>query len=106
MGVRDFFQQKKEEAANSIKDNINEAVNNSVEGVKESVKEGIKEAAGEIWDGILIAVNNSIDSIGLIAIMSALLLNMMSVPNAGKWCYTIFGFYIVIKIMLKVLLII
>lgn len=104
MGVRDFFQQKKDDITNSVNDSINQTVTNSVEGVKESVKEGIAEATSNIWDQILHAVNNSVDGICLILLMSALLLNMMSVPNAGKWCYTIFAFYIVIKIMIKALL--
>lgn len=102
--IGDFFQQKKEEVTNSVNDSINETVNNSVEGVKESIKEGVAEATSNIWDQILHAVNNSIDGIALVLVMSTLLLNMMSVPNAGKWCYTIFAFYIVIKIMIKALL--
>jgi hypothetical protein len=85
-----------------IADNLNEFK----DGLKESVKEGINESISGLWHGFLNVFSNGIDAFALIAIMVTWLLHIMSVPNAGKWCYIIFAFYIVIKIILKALLMI
>jgi len=78
------------------------------ESLKESITQGIFEgfnnAVDSIWDKILSAIFNGIDGVGLIAVMVTWLLFIMSVPNAGRWCYTILAFYIVAKVTLKAFL--
>jgi len=63
----------------------------------------INDAAHNFFKNMLDGLNTGLDIIGLITTMATWLLNMMSVPNAGKWCYTIFAFYIVLKVVLKAL---
>lgn len=70
---------------------------------RNAIEDGIHQTAVNTWDWLLGNINNSIDGIGLIGIMTTWMLNMMSVPNSGKWCYTIFAVYIVAKILLKCL---
>ena len=73
---------------------------------KNAIENGIHQTIINTWNWLLGSINNSIDGIGLIGVMITWMLNMMSVPNAGKWCYTIFAFYIVIKILIRTLSII
>jgi len=74
-----------------------------VDIIKNSIESGVHQTAVNTWSWLLGSINNSIDGIGLIGVMTTWMLNMMSVPNSGKWCYTIFAVYIVVKILLKCL---
>ena len=69
--------------------------------IKNSIEAGIHQTATNTWHWMLSSINNSIDGLGLISIMITWMLHMMSVPWAGKWCYSIFALYIVIKILIK-----
>ena len=87
-----------------IREIITNYTTTQTEGLKYSIMEGFNKAVDNIWDKILSEIFHSIDGIGLILILVTWLLFMMSVPNAGKWCYTIFAVYIVAKITLKAFL--
>lgn len=72
-----------------------------IDAIKNSIEAGIHQTAFNTWHWILGGINNSIDGVGLIGVMITWMLHMMSVPWAGKWCYSIFALYIVIKILLS-----
>lgn len=74
------------------------------QSITESITEGFNNAVNNIWDKIFTGIYYGIDGIGLIFVLVTWMLFMMSVPNAGKWCYTGFAFYIVAKITLKAIL--
>ena len=93
MSIREYLLKKIEIDSNNLTDSVSNAISN-----------GIYNGINNLWDKIVLSINGSIDTIGLIGIMSTWILNMMSVPNAGKWCYKIFAFYIVIKVVLICLL--
>ena len=77
---------------------------NLTNSVSDAISTGVCNGLHHLWDKFLIAFNGSIDTIGLIGIMGTWMLNMMSVPNAGKWCYKIIAFYIILKVVLKICL--
>jgi len=93
LAIRDYILQKIETNSNNLTNNVSDAIST-----------GISNGLSKLWDKFLISFNGSIDTIAIIGIMSTWMLNMMSVPSAGKWCYTIFALYIVIKVVLKVCL--
>ena len=93
MSIREYLLKKIE--LNS--DNLTNSVSNAI-------STGISNGLSKLWDKFLVATNESIDTIAIIGIMSTWMLNMMSVQNAGKWCYNIVAFYIILKVVLKCLL--
>jgi len=77
---------------------------NLTNSVSDAISTGISNGLSKLWDKFLVATNESIDTIAIIGIMSTWMLNMISVQNAGKWCYNIIAFYIILKVVLKCLL--
>lgn len=71
------------------------------ESIKDGVIEGIKGYFSWIGKKIFFDINDFLDTAGLILVLTTWLMYIMSVPNAGKWCYIIFAFYIVGKVVLK-----
>lgn len=72
-----------------------------IDSIKNSIEVGLHQTAINTWNWFLNSINNSIDGVALITIMVTWMLHMMSVPNAGKWCYITFAVYIVLKILIK-----
>jgi len=93
MSIREYILKKIEINSNNLTDSVSDAIST-----------GISNGLSKLWDKFIIVFSESIDTIAIVGIMSTWMLNMMSVPNAGKWCYVIFAFYIVLKVVLKVCL--
>jgi len=93
LSIREYILKKIETNSNNLTDSVSDAV---------SI--GISNGLSKLWYKFLVATNGSIDTIAIIGIMSTWMLNMMSVQNAGKWCYNIVAFYIILKVVLKCLL--
>jgi len=93
LSIREYLLKKIETNSNNLTDSVSDAIST-----------GISNSLSKLWDKFLVATNESIDTIAIIGIMSTWMLNMMSVQNAGKWCYNIVAFYIILKVVLKCLL--
>ena len=93
LSIREYLLKKIETNSNNLTDSVSDAIST-----------GISNSLSKLWDKFLVATNESIDTIAIIGIMSTWMLNMMSVQNAGKWCYNIIAFYIILKVVLKCLL--
>jgi len=93
LSIREYLLKKIEINSNNLTDSVSNAISN-----------GIYNGINNLWDKIVLSINGSIDTIGLIGIMSTWILNMMSIQNAGKWCYNIVAFYIILKVVLICLL--
>ena len=86
---------------NYINKLIEHPLNQATEKVNLMVQSKIEDTVNSFWQNIFEIVNNSLDNVGLILVMSTYILHMMSVPNAGRYCYTIFALYMVLKVVLK-----
>jgi hypothetical protein len=72
-----------------------------LDSVKNAIEAGIHQTTINTWNWMISGINNSIDGLALISVMVTWMLYMMSVPWAGRWCYSIFAVYIVTKILIK-----